>query len=274
MLTVQTITVIAYIFQNEDLVHNLLGMAPFADRGCKAAFTAPKFAYTATIKWHIILDKASVSAHGLCAPLYEEHMEPVFLMHEDARKNEDYVRFIHACMGHSIPTTFLQAVQCGYIAAPNQCPRLTSTLVRKHMPSSEATAKGHLNKSLTAQPYVGNQSVDGQLRLHNKSLEIKLKYFEPFDANRVPKSTTLHLDYTGQLPERCEVGTLYFFIACHGSYIYLEPRTNLRVHETAAAISSAFDFFRNDGVVLDKSEWRTNQARKYAPLLCVWVKTV
>jgi hypothetical protein len=33
MFTVPTITVIAYIFRNEDLVHNLLGIAPFADRG-------------------------------------------------------------------------------------------------------------------------------------------------------------------------------------------------------------------------------------------------
>ncbi len=43
MLTVQTITVIAYIFRDDDLVHNLLGIAPFADRECKAVFTAKKF---------------------------------------------------------------------------------------------------------------------------------------------------------------------------------------------------------------------------------------
>ncbi len=48
---------------------------------------------------------------------------------------------------NTVPTTFLQAVQRGYITAPNQFPRLMSKLVRKHMPSSEATAKGHLNKT-------------------------------------------------------------------------------------------------------------------------------
>jgi hypothetical protein len=43
ILTIQTVTVIAYIFKNEDLVHNLLGIAPFADRGCKATFDAKQF---------------------------------------------------------------------------------------------------------------------------------------------------------------------------------------------------------------------------------------
>jgi hypothetical protein len=173
-------------------------------------------------------------------------------MHEDTHKNEDYVRFIHACMGHPTPTTFLRAVQRGYITAPNQFPRLTSKLVRKHMPSSEATAKGHLNKPPTSQPHIGTQSVDGQRRLYNKSLVTKVTTSEPFDPTRVPKSTTLHLDYTGHLPERCETGTLYFLVACHGSYIHLKPLTNLRGPETAAAITAAVECFRNHGVVLNK----------------------
>jgi hypothetical protein len=43
MLTIGTVTVVAYIFQDADLVHNLLGIAPFADRGCKASFDASHF---------------------------------------------------------------------------------------------------------------------------------------------------------------------------------------------------------------------------------------
>jgi hypothetical protein len=43
MLTIQSVTVVAYIFRNSDLVHNLLGVAPFADRGCTATFTATEF---------------------------------------------------------------------------------------------------------------------------------------------------------------------------------------------------------------------------------------
>ncbi len=43
MLQISTVTVIAYIFRNTDLVHNLLGIAPFADNGCTATFTSERF---------------------------------------------------------------------------------------------------------------------------------------------------------------------------------------------------------------------------------------
>jgi hypothetical protein len=43
MLTIDTVTVVAYIFRDKDLVHNLLGISPFADIGCTAMFTASKF---------------------------------------------------------------------------------------------------------------------------------------------------------------------------------------------------------------------------------------
>jgi hypothetical protein len=43
MLIINTVTVIAYIFRDTDLEHNLLGIAPFADKGCTAIFSATKF---------------------------------------------------------------------------------------------------------------------------------------------------------------------------------------------------------------------------------------
>jgi hypothetical protein len=36
MLVIRTITIVAYIFRDEDLVHNLLGIASFADLGSDA----------------------------------------------------------------------------------------------------------------------------------------------------------------------------------------------------------------------------------------------
>jgi hypothetical protein len=120
------------------------------------------------------------------------------------------------------------------------------------MPCSEATVKGHLNKPPTSQPHIGTQSVDGQRRYHNKSLLSKPTASVPFDPKRVPKSTTLHLDYTGQLQERCETGTIFFLVACNGSYIHLEPLSNLRGPDTAAAVTAAVECFRKHGVILNK----------------------
>jgi hypothetical protein len=50
--------------------------------------------------------------------------------------------------------------------------------------------------------------------------------------------TTLHIDYTGRLPELCETGTLYFLVACHGAYIHLESLNSLQGPETATAITA------------------------------------
>jgi hypothetical protein len=43
MLYIKHIGVVAFIFRDDDLVHNLLGIAPFADLGCTAVFKAQKF---------------------------------------------------------------------------------------------------------------------------------------------------------------------------------------------------------------------------------------
>jgi hypothetical protein len=113
--------------------------------------------------WHIALNYSTVTltpATGL--PQYEDFSQPALLMHEDTRRDEDYVRYIHACLGNPAPTTFLQAVQRGYSTGPNQFPRLMPKLVRRNMSNFEAKAKGHLNKTLTGKPHVDSQSVDAQ----------------------------------------------------------------------------------------------------------------
>jgi hypothetical protein len=172
-------------------------------------------------------------------------------MHDNTRLNEDYVRYIHSCLDNPAPTTFLQAVQRGYITDPNQFPRLTTTMVRRNMPDSEATAKGHLNKTPTGQSHAASQSVDAQRRLHQNLRRPEQTKTDPFDPTSVPRSKTLHIDYTGRLPERCETGTLYFLVACHGAYIHLEPLTSMQGPETATAITSAVEFYRQHGVQLD-----------------------
>jgi hypothetical protein len=68
------------------------------------------------------------------------------LFHEDTRRDAKFVQFVHACLGSPPPTTFLHAIEKGFLSSDNQFPRLTSKMVRKHMPNSEATARGHLNK--------------------------------------------------------------------------------------------------------------------------------
>ena len=312
---IKHVAVVAYIFRNEDLVHNLLGIAPFADCGCKAVFTATDFTlshrktllvtgkrFSANL-WHISLHKPDGPAS---APLKASHIpdavlltreeELMFekyakatdkferamvlqpeddrpvkirvakptqpkqrarLLHEDTRRHAKFVQFVHACCGNPPPTTFLHAVTKGFLSGENQFPRLTSKMVRRHMPNSEATAKGHLSKTRTAQPHALSQAVSARHKHHLQN-QSRLKGLEPdspklpdFDPTTIPRSRTLHVDYTGRLPQRGSAGTLYFLVACWGSYIHFEPLTTMRGIETAAAVKAAVLFFRKQHIELD-----------------------
>jgi hypothetical protein len=177
VFTIKTIAVVAYVFRNEDLVHNLLGIAPFADCGCEAVFTAHDFnlyykkvllmtgkRHSANL-WHISLPRDHEHDHATTLTPNDRPPKSALLLHEDTRQDAKYVQFIHACMGSPPPTTFLLAVQRGYLSGENQFPRLNATMVRKHMPNSEATARGHLNKTPTALQFPTlphNQSVRGE----------------------------------------------------------------------------------------------------------------
>jgi hypothetical protein len=179
---IKKISVLAYIFKDEDLVHNLLGIAPFADCGCRAVFTATAFTlyhhktllltgkrHSANL-WHITLPGVKfrpVPPRQMAAST--SIAKPVLLLHDNTRTAERYVQFIHACLGSPPPTTFLRAVERGFFAGELQFSRLTPKMVRKHMPDSEATARGHLNKTPTSRPHSLSQSVSARRRHHAKS---------------------------------------------------------------------------------------------------------
>ena len=77
-------------------------------------------------------------------------MEANAIMAQDARS---YVHFVHACLGYPAPSTFLNAVTNGFITGPEQFPRLTTKMVRKHLPNTLPTAKGHLDRTPAALPH-------------------------------------------------------------------------------------------------------------------------
>jgi hypothetical protein len=171
MLSIRTNTI--------DLIHNLLGISPFANLGCTAVFTATQFRlyhhkililYSANL-WQIALNLSNVTLTP--APVlqqYDDSALPVLLMHDNTRLNEDYVRYIHSCLGRPLP--FYKQVQRGYITCPNQFPRLTTTMVRRNMPDSEAISIKHRlgnhtllhNPSMLSDDSIGTYDEQNQLR--------------------------------------------------------------------------------------------------------------
>ena len=115
------------------------------------------------------------------------------------------------------------------------------------MPNSEATARGHLRKTPTAQPHSTSDAVSA-LRRHHKASIIQDTWkkrlqdttkppLPTFDPTKSPRSTTLHLDCTGALPERCSSGTLFLMVSCYGSYIHIKPLSSLQGSQTSEALS-------------------------------------
>jgi hypothetical protein len=130
LFCIKHISVVAYIFRDTDLVHDLLGIAPFANLGCKAVFTATNFnlyhgrtllltgtRHNANL-WHISVERPTSPTISQPALLSREDTQtlaptleqPALLLHEDTRKDGKYVQFIHACLGSPPPITFLHAV--------------------------------------------------------------------------------------------------------------------------------------------------------------------
>jgi hypothetical protein len=179
MLVVGCLSITAYVFKDRDLVNNLLGLAPFADRACTSTFKPSQFQIYPHNGSTPILSGTRDSSRSLwlvnlgakSAPLHSDGIPPphthaalhtsmatpvpgvyIEANHAAQHDNASYVRIIHACLGYPAPTTFLRAVTAGFITGPNQFPRLTAKMVRKHLSNATATAKGHLDQTPSSLP--------------------------------------------------------------------------------------------------------------------------
>jgi hypothetical protein len=153
----------AYIFPDKDLTNNLLGLIPFANLGCTMVFKPKAFHIFKGNAWIAILSGTradenflwrvpihsdlGVETYGIPPPAHA----PGLYIEANAvtvHDNATYVKFIHTCLGYPVPSTFLRADSVGFITGPDQFPRLTAKMVRKHLPNALATAKGlHLDRT-------------------------------------------------------------------------------------------------------------------------------
>jgi hypothetical protein len=104
MLTIRSITNVAYMFRDADLVHSLLGIAPCTDLGCTAVFIATQFRlhhhknlilqgtrHSANL-WQIALNLSNVTLTPAPAlHQYDDSALPVLLMYDNTLLNEDYI---------------------------------------------------------------------------------------------------------------------------------------------------------------------------------------
>jgi hypothetical protein len=127
--------------------HSILSVGQMFDSGCAVTFTATKVAVTngaTTIlsgqhdkepgMWRVPLGN-SISTQA--SPEYYVHN-----VHEQ-KSIKDIITYLHACCFIPVQDTWLKAIQNGYFAT---WPAVTLEKVRKYLPKSDATAKGHMNQ--------------------------------------------------------------------------------------------------------------------------------
>ncbi len=214
LFTVATIAVMAFVFADQDLASNLLGLIPFANAGCTSTFKPytfhvfPPGDQSAIVSgtrtdssslWHVRLQRGQapqnehVRTDGIPPPHSSKgtYVEAHAASHLD---NASYVRYVHASLGYPAPTTFLRAVEKGLITGPSQFPRLTPKLVRKHLPNAMAT-KGHLDGAPIKPVLLGDVPNDRVITYVNPVCVEKIN-----DDGSVKFRTRLTIDWRRQDP--------------------------------------------------------------------------
>ena len=288
LLSVSDLNIMAFIFHEKDLANNLLGLIPFANAGCTMVFKPTSFhIFRGTGRTAILSGKRADEKALWRVPIHNELETPsdgippptqhtglyVEANAVTVKDNATYVRYVHASLGYPSPSTFLRAVTSGFITGPDQFPRLTSRMVRKHLPNALATAKGHLDRTRANPPHAASDAVSARKRHqalllchHHRHAGKSEDSDHSFEAASDPdhRSETLHMDYTGPLPDACSSGTRYFQISCHGGYINIQPLLNLRHEHTTVALRQTVEFFREHGAVIKKIRMDNQQS---GPLL-------
>ena len=203
------------------LAHPLVSIGQLCDHGCSATFTAAEVRVTlhdqlvlhghrdpSTNLWTIPLQHTPPTSHSLHRPSPTASANSAY----HTTNLTDHVSFLHAACGYPVPSTWTQAIDRGHFAT---WPGLTSDIVRKHLPKSVATVKGHLHQ-------------------HRQNIRSTHPVSLPTASDRMPVSDTpnksTHLvfsaitdahheiatDLTGQLPITSGLGHKYILVC----YVY------------------------------------------------------
>jgi len=145
------------IFKDKDLVESLVSFHPFCQQGLAVILVDDAM---------IMVEKDKLNIRDEDIKLYEpkETSEPLWrfsnkaildlpseckaslkannVIHSDL--DAEYVKMVHASLGSPTVSSFKRAMRSGWLG---NLPRLTLDMINKNPPYSEATSKGHLDKT-------------------------------------------------------------------------------------------------------------------------------
>jgi len=159
----------------------------------------------------------------------------------------ELVRYAHMTMGAPANPTFITAISKGYIEPPG----ITAEMVRKNMPNSVATAKGHLQ--LTRQGIRSTKQFDELEHefAFPKKIVFKNKYI--ILTSKIISTEELqglHADLAGRFPYKSRRGKQYVAVLFseETNYIHFELLCNRTAAEIARAYKAAIEFFEERNI--------------------------
>ena len=167
------------------------------------------------------------------------------------RTKIDLVLYLHLACWSPVLSTWCAAIDQGFLST---FPALTSTLVRKYLPKSVATTKGHMKrvqKNLrTTNP--SHQATEEHIMTASSSTRTyartNLVTFHTFDPKHQPGAVAT--DQTGRFPVRSSKGNQYIMVAYvrDANAILAIPIKNRSETTLVAAYSTLYEDLTNKGL--------------------------
>jgi hypothetical protein len=167
----------------------------------------------------------------------------------------------HAAAGFPVKETFIKAIRNGNYAT---WPKLTVTLINKHMPDSNETSKGHLKGQRQGIHSTKNKAFTALIEAAEKRIMIKgekaqIQPLPPTKLNDmfttiVDLTEEIHTDQTGAFPHTSQQGNRYIMVAIHldANYIFAEPMKNRMEGEMLRVYQKIIDRMKTSGLGLKK----------------------
>jgi hypothetical protein len=223
---------------SDKMTTSLISIGRLCDAGLTATFTNERVSISDKV--HQIISGVRDTTTGLWMldiqnPINEHLASSAQLIPQQA---ELFVRRIHHAWGSPVPSTFINAINKGFIKVKG----LTSSLVRKysHLLDSTPSAQGHLDQLRhgiqSTKTIVFEQS--STTKKHNKILV------------QVIEAPRRHTDLTGQFPIASKAGHLYHMIMyCQVSkYIHVELMKSRKAVDFVEAYRRGNEYFKARGV--------------------------
>jgi len=177
------------------------------------------------------------------------------MQHGGGDSTADTVAFLHAAMGSPPLSTFITAIEKGYV----DLPAISITAVKRYKPRSLATAKGHLDQ--TRQGQRSTDSASNNTFLDEETIkdmfpdrpqlpvsQTRRVLIKIVEARKLPTGQN-HTDLSGRFLVASARGHEYLMVMLSedANYIHVEPMKNRLTQSFVAAYTDGINFFRSRG---------------------------